>query len=170
VLKYQRNARGEVERRKSRLVAQGFSQRPGVDLHDLYSPTGHQATFRTLMLYAAKYDLEIRHVDIKCAFLEGDLHETIYMRQPPIVNDGTNRVRRPKKPIYGVKQAPRQRNQKLQSTLKSMGLREANNDPALFTNCEQKVYVDIKPFCVDVIHNLVHRHAEFITMIWLHYL
>jgi hypothetical protein len=108
VLINKRNARGEIERRKSRLVAQGFSQKPGVDFHDLYSPTGHQATFRMLMLYAAKYDLEIRHVDIKCAFLQGDLHETIYMRQPPILNDGTNKVWRLKKPIYGLKQAPRQ--------------------------------------------------------------
>ena len=54
ILKYKRNAFGEIERRKSRLVAQGFSQKPGVDYNELYSPTPQQATFRMLLLYAAR--------------------------------------------------------------------------------------------------------------------
>jgi hypothetical protein len=96
-----------------------------------------------LVLYAAKYDLEIGHVDIKCAFLQGDLQETIYMRQPPVLNDVTGKVWRLKKPIYGLRQAPRQRNHKLQATLKSMGFRQANNDPALFTNPITKAFIFI---------------------------
>ena len=54
ILKYKRNAFGEIERRKARLVAQGFSQKPGVDYNELYSPTPQQATFRMLLLYAAR--------------------------------------------------------------------------------------------------------------------
>jgi hypothetical protein len=158
VLEYKRNARGEIERRKSRLVAQGFSQKPGVDFHDIYSPTVHQATIHTLMLYAAKYDLEIRHVDIKCAYLQGGLHETICMGQPPILNDGTDKIWRLKKPIdgfvaidiYGLKQVPGQWNHKLQSTLKSMGFRQANNDPALFTNPTTKAIIFI--WVDDLVH------------------
>jgi hypothetical protein len=96
-----------------------------------------------IMLYAARHDPEIRHVDIKCAFLQSDLHETIYMRQPPIPNDGTNKVWMLKNPIYGLKPAPRQWSHKLQSTLKSMGFRQANNDPALFTNPSTKATISI---------------------------
>jgi Reverse transcriptase (RNA-dependent DNA polymerase) len=163
VLKYKRNACGEIERRKSRLVAQGFSQKPGVDFHDLYSPTGHQATFRMLLLYAAKYDLEIRHVDIKCAFLQGDLHETIYMRQPPILNDGTNKVWKLKKPLYGLKQAPRQWNHKLQSELTLMGFQQATNDSALFMHRDTKailfVWVDDLVVVSDSQHAESHVHS-----------
>ena len=60
ILKYKRNAFGEIERRKARLVAQGFSQMPGVDYTDLYSPTPQQATLRMMLLYAARHDLHVR--------------------------------------------------------------------------------------------------------------
>jgi hypothetical protein len=141
ILKYKRNALGEIERRKSRVVAQGFSQKPGIDFHDLYSPTGHQGTFRMLLLYAARHSLEIRHVDIKCAFLQGDLHEKIFMRQPPILNDGSNRVWLLRKPIYGLKQAPRQWNHKLVAVFTLLGFAQAKNDPALFVNSTTGVII-----------------------------
>jgi hypothetical protein len=116
-----------------------------------------------LLLFAAKHDLEIKHVDIKCAFLQGDLHETIYMRQPPILNDGSNKVWKLKKPLYGLKQAPRQWNHKLQSKLKSMGFQQAVNDPALFTNHDTKtfifVWVDDLVIVSDSDHIESHVHS-----------
>ena len=141
ILKYKRNAFGEIERRKSRLVAQGFSQKPGVDYTDLYSPTPQQATLRMVLLYAARFELHVRQVDIKCAFLQGDLQETIYMRQPPLFGDGTNKVWKLKKPLYGLKQAPRQWNKKLSSVLHEMGFKQADNDAALFVNPAVKALI-----------------------------
>lgn len=141
VLKYKRNAFGEIERRKSRLVAQGFSQKPGVDFNELYSPTPQQATFRMILLFAARFDLNIRQVDIKCAFLQGDLEETIYMHQPPLFNDGTARVWKLRKPIYGLKQAPRQWNHKLTAALEDMSFRQADHDAALFVHTEHTALI-----------------------------
>ena len=141
VLRYKENALGEIERRKARLVAQGFSQKPGIDYTELFAPTGHQSTFRILLLYAARHNLTVRHVDIKCAFLQGELHEIIYMRQPPVINDGTNKVWRLRKPLYGLKQAPRQWNHKLVTELGKLGFVQAEHDPALFVNITLKAFI-----------------------------
>ena len=92
VLKYKRNALGEIERRKARLVAQGFSQKPGVDCNELYSPTPQKATLRLILVFAARHDLHLQQEDIKCACLQGELSETIYMLQPPMFENDTNRV------------------------------------------------------------------------------
>lgn len=132
VLKYKRNALGEVERRKARLVAQGFSQRRGVDYDAVWAPTGQHATLRSLLVIAARFDYEIQHVDIKCAFLNGDLEQEVYMHQPPLFSDGSNRVWRLKKCIYGLKQASRQWHAKLKSTLEGLHFTRAKHDPALF--------------------------------------
>jgi hypothetical protein len=134
VLKYKRNSLDEIERRKSRIVAQGFSQKPGIDFTELYSPTGNQSTSRMVSLYAARHDLGTRHVDIKCACLQGDLHAVIYMRQPPILKDASKQVWKLKKPIYGLKQAPRQWHHKLIDVFVLLGYVQAKNDPALFVN------------------------------------
>jgi hypothetical protein len=66
--------------------------------------------------------------------LQGDLHEVIYMRQPPILNDGSKKVWKLKKPSYGLKQAPRQWHHKLIDVFVLLGYAQAKNDPALFVN------------------------------------
>jgi len=80
-----KNAAGEIIRYKARLVAQGFSKVPGVDYFDTFAPVARLASIRTVLAMAADLDLELHQIDIKGAYLNGELtsRERIYMRQPP---------------------------------------------------------------------------------------
>ena len=67
---------------KARLVAKGFSQIPGVDYNDVFSPVVKHSLIRTFFSVVAMYDLELEQLDVKIAFLHGELEEEIYMHQP----------------------------------------------------------------------------------------
>ena len=91
---------------KARLVAKGFKQRPGEDFDETFAPTMHKSSLLTLLAIAAQEDLEIGQMDVKTAFLNGDLEEEIYMNPPdgfPTKEKG--HVWLLKKSIYGLKQA-----------------------------------------------------------------
>ena len=77
-----RNDKNEVERYKARLVAQGFSQRPGVDFDETYSPVMDAITFRYLISLALHEKLEIHLMDVVTAYLYGSLDNEIYMKIP----------------------------------------------------------------------------------------
>jgi hypothetical protein len=134
ICKVKRDALGHIERFKCRYVGCGYSQREGIDYfeHEVWAPTGQHATLRVLLVYAVHHKLSIRHIDISTAFLHGELNENVYVEQPPIMNDGSNRVWRLKKSLYGLKQAGRQWHLKLCELLNSMGFERAGYDPALF--------------------------------------
>jgi hypothetical protein len=85
-------------------------------------------------VHAITTDCMIRHIDISTAFLHGELsdNETVYVEQPPIINDGTDRVWRLKKSLYGLKQSGRKWYEKLVSLLHELGFKKAGYDPALF--------------------------------------
>ena len=85
VFRAKKDAAGNVVRYKARLVAQGFSQVPGVDYFDTYAPVARLASIRTVLAFAAAEDLETGQIDIKGAYLNGELtdEEVIYMKQPP---------------------------------------------------------------------------------------
>ena len=137
VFRAKRNATGEVERYKARLVAQGFSQVPRVDYFDTYAPIAKLASIRTVLAMAARHDYEIHQVDIKSVYLNGEFthQETIYMRQPPgyPVHAKKNKVLLLKKPLYGLKQSGRCWYQKLYDVLKSLfSLAHCQVDHAVF--------------------------------------
>ncbi|MCO5585996.1 hypothetical protein L7F22_039933 [Adiantum nelumboides] len=98
---------GSLDRFKARLVARGFTQRYGVDYFETYSPVLGMASFRLLVVVAAKYNLPLHHLDVKTAFLHGKLCETVYMSQPPHFANAQlpHYVCHLKKPIYGLKQS-----------------------------------------------------------------
>lgn len=77
------NPDGSLERRKARWVVRGFSQRPGVDFHQTFSPVVKPATIRTVLHLAATRRWPVHQLDVKNAFLHGDLAERVYCHQPP---------------------------------------------------------------------------------------
>lgn len=83
VHKQKRNEEKHIVKHKARLVAQGFAQRSGVDVDDVFAPVTCQPTFRTFLAIAAKRKMVVRHLDVKTAYLYGSLEEEVFMRQPP---------------------------------------------------------------------------------------
>ena len=126
VFKVKRNADGTVERYKGRLVAQGFSQRPGFDFTETFAPTPKWSALRAVLAIAALEDLELESVDISSAFLNGTLKEEVYMKQPEGFEErDSSWVWRLIKSLYGLKQAGNVWHEKLNSVLVSMGFKRA---------------------------------------------
>ncbi len=111
VFALKKDAAGNIVCYKARLVAQGFSQIPGVDYFDTYAPVAKMASIRTFLALAAQFNYEIHQVDIKNAYLNGKFldNKVIYMKQPPGVKllDDRQKVLRLLKPLYGLKQSAR---------------------------------------------------------------
>jgi len=82
VYKIKRDSKGNIERFKARLVAKSFTQREGIDYNETFPPVSSKDSFRIIMALVAHYDLELHQMDVKTAFLNGDLYENVYMAQP----------------------------------------------------------------------------------------
>jgi len=110
VYKTKRDSRGNIERFKARLVAKGFTQREGIDYNETFSPVSTKDSFRIIMALVAHYDLKLHQMDVKTTFLNGDLHENVYMAQPEgfIMKGKEHMGCKLKRSIYGLKQASRQ--------------------------------------------------------------
>jgi len=136
VFKVKRNRDNSIERFKCRIVAKGFRQRPGLDFHEVFSPTVSKDTVRLLLAVAARLQWEVDHVDVKNAFLAADLKEEIYMSPPPGIScvdrDGNVLVCLLHKSIYGLKQSPREFNELLDAAMKAAGLSRSESDPCLY--------------------------------------
>lgn len=139
---------GNIERYKARLVVKGCSQRKGIDYAETFSPVVRYSSIRFLVAMAAKLDLEIDQIDAVTAFLQGELKEEVYMQQPVGMNDGTARVCRLNKSLYGLKRASRVWNEKLGAVLIQSGLTCSKVDTCIYHRVEGvdviivTVYVD----------------------------
>jgi hypothetical protein len=122
---------GTIDKFKARLVTKGFTQKEGEDYFDTYSPIARMTTINMLVALAACHDLLIHHMDVKTAFLKGEMDEEIYMNHPDgfVAPRQENKVCRLRKSLYGLKQAPNQWHQKFDRTLISAGfvVNEADN-------------------------------------------
>lgn len=102
---------GNTIKYKARLVAKGFSQREGIDYSETFAPVARYTSLRYILALSAGMNLELTQMDAVCAFLNGSLDED--MDQPKMFDDGTGRVCRLKRSIYGLKQSGRNWNKLL---------------------------------------------------------
>ena len=134
VFKKKMNVEGKVEKYKARLVAKGYSQVPGIDFGDIFSPVAKVTSIRLLLSVAAAFDFEIEQMDVKTAFLHGDLEEEIYMKQPEgfMVKGKKELVCRLKKSLYGLKQSPRMWYQKFDTYIRGLGFTRSKEDHCVY--------------------------------------
>lgn len=127
-------ADGSLDRYKARWVLRGFTQRPGIDFDETFSPVVKPATVRTVLSLAVSKDWPIHQLDVKNAFLHGTLQETVYCSQPAGFIDPTkpDMICCLNKSLYGLKQAPRAWYSRFASFLLTLGFSEARSDTSLF--------------------------------------
>ena len=140
LFKIKRNANGSIGRYKSRLVAQGFNQEFGKDYDEVFAPVAKYNSIRSVLAIANQFDMEIHQMDVKTAFLNGNLDKEIYMQQP----EGYENKEKPhmvcklKKSIYGLKQSARCWNITLDHYLKESGFVQNPADPCVYCKTENK--------------------------------
>ncbi|CAI5531705.1 unnamed protein product [Closterium sp. Naga37s-1] len=154
---------------KARYVARGFSHRQGVDFFQTFSPTPKMTTLRVLLHVAAQRDYELHSLNFSTAFLQGSLHEEIWLRRPPgftgLFPAGTQWSLR--RPVYGLRQAPREWHDTLRTTLAALGFAPSTADPSLFLRTDTSlppfyilVYVDDLVFATAGTEGLAHVKSE----------
>ena len=131
-LKYLPN--GSVEKHKDRVVAQGFTQTPGVDYFDTFNPVVKPYTIRLILDLVVSFQWLIRQLDVENAFLNGDLQDEVFMAQPQrfVHPQYPHYVCKLHKALYGLKQAPRTWFQKLRVALVDYGFQSSRADTSLF--------------------------------------
>ncbi|CAI7753268.1 unnamed protein product [Closterium sp. NIES-53] len=141
----------------------------GVDFFKTFSPTPKMTTLRVLLYVAAHLDYELHSLDFSTAFLQGTLHEEIWLRRPPGFTGsflaGTQwNLRRP---VYGLRQAPREWHNTLRTTLPALGFAPSTADPSQFLRTDTTlplfyvlVYVDDLVFATADTEALAHMKSE----------
>ena len=142
---------GLINRYKARLVAQGFSQIPGLDFEETYSPTIRFTSIRLILALACCYNLELRHIDVKGAYLNGKLQDDVYMKQPEgFVEKGKEHlVCKLNKGLYGLKQSGRVWHQTLRLEMEKLGFNHGDADPTVFFRFGSNKSVEIAGWYVD---------------------
>jgi hypothetical protein len=188
VFRAKKDAAGHIVCHKARLVAQGFSQVPGVDFFDTYAPVATLASIRTVLALSAHLDLELHQIDIKGAYLNGKLtdDEVIFMCQPPGFESPAhpNKVCRLRKTLYGLKQSGRRWYQRLVEILiDKLGFTQCATDQAVFFRRRDPnehtmvvIHVDDCTMAtksishVDELKAMIRKHVEITDLGQLHWL
>lgn len=135
IFKRKMKADGTVDKYKARLVVKGYNQREGLDYFDTYSPVTRLTSIRLVLAIASLRNFEVHQMDVKTAFLNGDLEEEIYMEQPEgyIAPGQGKKVCKLVKSLYGLKQEPKQWHQKFDHVTLECGFK--------INECDKCVYV-----------------------------
>jgi hypothetical protein len=129
-----RDPEGNIVKHKARLVAKGYAQKHGVDYEEVFALVARLETIRLMLALVASGKWEVHHMDVKSAFLNGELQEEVYVQQPP----GFQNFKQPRKvlklskALYGLKQAPRAWNAKLDQELVKLGFCKSSEEHAVY--------------------------------------
>ena len=150
IFKIKRNSDGSINKYKARLVAKGYVQQHGIDFDEVFAPVARLETIRLLISIAATNGWEVHHLDVKTAFLHGELKETVYVTQPEgfQVKGSERKVYKLNKALYGLRQAPRAWNNKLNRILLEFGFEKCSKEHSVYRKTVEHnilviaVYVD----------------------------
>nr|KYP41883.1 Retrovirus-related Pol polyprotein from transposon TNT 1-94 [Cajanus cajan] len=170
IFKAKKDSKGNIERYKACLVAKGFTQKEGIDYKETFSPVSSKDSFRIIMTLVAHYDLEFHQMDVKTAFVNGDIEEKNYMMQPEIFLFGDSKfmVCKLKKSIYGLKQASRQWYHKFHQVITSYGFEANIVDDCVYHKFSGSKYIFLVLYVDDILLassdiSLLHETKRFLT-------
>ncbi|GAU30980.1 hypothetical protein TSUD_104940 [Trifolium subterraneum] len=151
VYKVKLNPKGEITRHKARLVVKSFLQKEGIDFNEVFAPVARMETIRLVTAMAHYNGWSMHQMDVKCAFLNGPLDEEVYVTQPPgfISKEDEFKVYKLHKALYGLNQAPRAWNKRIDKFLSDIGFNKCVTEHGVYVkNCVKKgtiilcLYVD----------------------------
>ncbi|GJZ26294.1 retrovirus-related pol polyprotein from transposon TNT 1-94 [Tanacetum coccineum] len=144
---------GGILKNKARLVARGYRQEEGIDFEESFAPVARLEAIRIFLAFAAHMNMVIYQMDVKTAFLNGNLREEVYVSQPDgfVDPDKPNYVYKLKKALYGLKQAPRAWYDMLSSFLISNDFSKGSVDPTLFIRREGNDLILVQIYVDDII-------------------
>ena len=128
---------------KAQLVARGFEQTEGINYSETFSPFASYSSIRLIISIAASRKMKLMTFDVKTAFLHDDLEEEIYMCQPEGFEDGTSRVCKLLKSLYGLKQSPKKWNEKFTKFLEVLEFENTDDDPCIFYKKDKSIILGI---------------------------
>lgn len=170
IFKTKRDSNGNVERYKARLVAKGYTQKEGIDYKETFSPVSSKDSLRIIMALVAHFNLELHQMDVKTAFLNGDIDETIYMVQPEnfVLGDPKNMVCKLRKSIYGLKQASRQWYHKFHQVILSFGFEMNTVDDCVYHKFSGSRHIFLVLYVDDILLatndiGMLHETKKFLS-------
>ncbi|KAL0403633.1 UNVERIFIED_CONTAM: Retrovirus-related Pol polyprotein from transposon TNT 1-94 [Sesamum radiatum] len=145
---------GSIHKQKTRLVAKGYSQQPGVDFTETFALVARMETIRIVVAISAQLGLPVYQLDVKSAFLNGELQEEVYVEQPTgyIVLGKEEKAYHLRKALYGLKQAPRAWNSKIDGYFQSNGFERSQNEPSLYVKKGTKDFLIVCLYVDDLIY------------------
>ncbi|RLN39601.1 hypothetical protein C2845_PM01G10330 [Panicum miliaceum] len=159
VFKVKRDEHGAIVKHKARLVAKGYVQRPGIDFDEVFAPVARLESVRLLLAVAAQEGWEVHHMDVKSAFLNGDLAEEVYVAQPAgfVAGGAEHKVLKLRKALYGLRQAPRAWNAKLDNILLSLGFQKSTAEHGVYVRGKGQARLIVGVYVNDLI--ITGRHG-----------
>jgi hypothetical protein len=142
---------GSIERYKARLVAKGFTHEYGIDYEETFAPVARLSSVSTLLAVAASRQWKLFQMDVKNAFLNGDLSEEVYMQPPPGLSHPPDKVCQLRRALNGLKQAPRAWFAKFSSIVSRLGFSISSYDSTLFFRRTGKVTILLLLYVDDMI-------------------